>query len=153
MDKKAIIYARTACKEGSENLNLIEQTEMCLAFAKESGRFKVIKVIADKGVSNVNGKQDRLVKLFGILKRKGAEVLITYDTSRISRDYGEYKEFKRSLDLAGIELATATPDLNEFRELFMKHYKEELSKRIKRGIAEAKKRKINMTINHHDNHD
>ncbi len=141
MDKKAIIYARTACKEGSENLNLIGQTEMCLAFAKESGRFKVIKVIADKGVSSVNDKQDRLLKLFGMLKQKGAEALIIYDTTRISRNYEEYKEFKRSLDLAGIELATVTPDLNEFRELFMKHYKQELSNRIKRGIAEARKRK------------
>lgn len=152
MLKKAIIYCRTACKEQkNKDLNLIGQSEVCLAFAEETGRFKVIKVVTDNGISGIADKQGRLVKLFGVLKQKGAEALITYDATRISRSYEEYMAFKRSLDIAGIELVTVMPDLNELNDQFMRHYKQELSKRIKRGISEARRRKINMTINHHDN--
>lgn len=122
MSKKAIIYCRTACKEQEDKNLAMGQLEICLTFAGESGDFEIVGVIVDEGKSSIDKKQDRPEKLFEILKAKNAEALITYDTHRISRDYQDYKDFKKLLETAGIELITATPDLYEISDRTMRHY-------------------------------
>ena len=133
--KKAIIYCRTACKEQkNKNLALSGQEEVCLSSIKKSDHLEVIGVIVDDGVGS-DEQKDRLVKLFGMLKKKGAEVLIVCDTTRISRGYNEYKSFKKSLEIAGIELVVVTPDLYEIGDRAMKDYKKyrEKVRRLKKS--------------------
>lgn len=130
ISKKAIIYCRTACKE-QENKNLeMGQLEVCLTFAGESGNFEILGAIVDEGKSGIDKKHNRLEKLFEILKAKKVEVLITYDTHRISRNYQEYENFKRLLETTGIELITATPDLYKISDRVTKHY-ENCKKKVK----------------------
>ncbi|GEM_PF-6814357 len=122
MTKKAIIYCRTACNDQKNKKRfLLGQEEVCLSSIKKSDHLEMIGVIVDDGAGS-DEQRDRLVKLFGMLKKKGAEVLIAYDTTRISRDYNEYKSFKKSLEIAGIELVVVTPDLYEIGDRAMKDY-------------------------------
>lgn len=144
-NKRAIIYCRTACKK-QENKNLtVGQSEACLTFAEENGGFEILGVVVDDGKSGMDKNQNRLKKLFEILKAKKAEALITYDTHRISRSHQAYEDFRKLLETEGVELVTVTPDLCEIGDRVMKDYgkyKQKVKQLKKKQTPKPKRKKV-----------
>jgi DNA invertase Pin-like site-specific DNA recombinase len=147
MNKKAIIYARTACKsQNGDQAEIKRQIQACLALAKKSG-LTVVKTVADEGVTELKDSEKRLLNLLRLCQKKRAKTLITYDIERLSRDFAYIIRFLFHLQSKGVDLLTVLSDEDWIRESFAKYYKEALSRAIKKGIAEAKRKK-NLTDNH-----
>ncbi|NMB56545.1 recombinase family protein [Candidatus Beckwithbacteria bacterium] len=141
MNKKAIIYARTACKgQDDSSIGIQQQIQACLALAKKSG-LTVVNTVSHEGVSGLNGSKKRLSNLLTLCKKKKAKALIVYDIERLSRNCNDYIRFSFLLGMKGIDLLTVLSGEEWVKELWTKYYKTALSRVIKRGIAEAKKRK------------
>jgi DNA invertase Pin-like site-specific DNA recombinase len=146
MLKKAIIYCRSAATEQQrKNLAILKQKEVCQLWAQENKGFQVVGTLTDAGRSKISKKQ--LLKLLQAGKSKGVTTLITYGIDRLSRNLKDYQAIQAFLDEHKIELVTVMPDPYEIKKLFEKAYKEGLSRRIKRGIAAAKAKKIKQNDN------
>ncbi len=147
MNNKAIIYARTACKsQNGDQAEIKRQIQACLALAKESG-LTVVKTIADEGVGGLKDSEKRLLNLLKLCQKKKAKTLITYDIERLSRNFAYNIRFLFHLQSKGVDLLTVLSGENWIKETLTNYYKEVLSLNIKRGIAEAKRKK-NLTDNH-----
>lgn len=141
MVKKAIIYARTACKnQDDDKTEITRQVQACLALAKKSG-LTIVDTVLHEGVSGLSGSKKRLLNLLRLCKKKKAKALIAYDIERLSRNCNDYIRFSFLLKMKGIDLLTVLSGGEWIKEVFTRYYKAALSQAIKRGIAEAKKRK------------
>jgi len=87
MNKRAIIYARTAYKDrGSDWSQIKKQLQACSKLAKKSGLIMVDTVLHE-GVSGLDNAEKRLLNLLALCKEKRVKNLITYDIEYLSRDY------------------------------------------------------------------
>lgn len=141
MIKKTIIYARIASQQADDTDQIVSQIRACQTLTKNSERLTVIDIISDEGISGTNKSHERLTDLLMRCKEKKARALIAYNTERLSRNFEDYKNFKRLLETNDIELVTVAPCLNDVNEVCEKYYQTQRSAGIKRGIAESKNRK------------
>lgn len=139
MNKPAIIYARTAVQEEGSTKNR-SQIFACKALARKSGRLTIVDTISDEATIGFNSL-DRLNRLLNHCKSKKARALIVYNTERLSRNFDDYKNFKRQLELEDIALITAAPCLNDAKEMCERYYLALRSENIRRGMSLAIKKR------------
>lgn len=141
MNNQAIIYARTACENQiDDKIKITRQIQACSALAKKSG-LTIVDTVLHKKVNGMNGSEKRLLNLLKLCKKKKAKILITYDIERLSRNCDDYIRFLFLLETKNIDLLTVISGKNWTEEIWAKYYDAALSRAIKVGIAEAKKRK------------
>jgi len=137
MTKKVIIYARTACQTQVDNESQIgNQIRACKRLAKKLG-FNVAGTVFQEEVNGMDNSDQRL--LLNFCQEKRAKTFIVYGMDRISRNYADCIRFIFLLKTEGIDLLTVKSGSDWILETFVKRYKTELSRAIKRGIKEAKK--------------
>src|SRR3990170_8821908 len=142
--KKAIIYCRTATSDQSKT-KIDLQKEMCLQYARDR-QLKVVGSVTETE-SGVELMRKGLLKLLFDCRTNGVEVVVAYDATRISRDFGQYEAIKDMLSVLNVQLLLVNDYekemTKEFSEIFKRYTSRMMSERIKRGIRFAKLKKLN----------
>jgi predicted site-specific integrase-resolvase len=81
MNKRVCIYCRTA---QNDQASLDFQVKQLTNFAKQKG-LEITKIVSEFG-SGLNLNRDGLIKIMKVAKSKQADMILTRDVSRISRD-------------------------------------------------------------------
>lgn len=99
--KKCMIYCRVSTQMQEDKDSLKSQLEECRAYAEAKG-YQIIDALSDVE-SGTNDDRREYLKLKEYIELKAFDILIVYETSRISRKILELLMFFESLGQMGIE--------------------------------------------------
>lgn len=107
--KKAIIYCRVSTVMQEEKDSLRNQIEQCKQYCSENN-MQVVKVFADVESGTVDDRNEYL-KLKEEIEGNNFDVLVVYETSRISRKLIELLNFLKAIQDKGIEFKSVTEQM------------------------------------------
>jgi DNA invertase Pin-like site-specific DNA recombinase len=144
---KAAIYCRVA---SADEFAIKSQEEMLLNYAMEH-QLDVGDVYSDNGASGVTLDRPAFQKMMSGIKKCEIDCVIVKSIDRISRNRSQFGAWLHNMCKKGIRVisindgydsANSHDTLNEWFAEIERLYKEELSKRIKMGIAYSRQRKL-----------
>lgn len=145
--KKAVIYARYSSERQTEQ-SIEGQLTVCHKFAKDNG-FVVIGEYVDRAMTGTNDHRPAFRQMIEDSSGKEWQYVIVYKGDRFSRNRIESAIHKKTLRDNGVKLVSATeniPDtpegiiLESLLEGMAEYYSAELSQKVKRGMAETRKK-------------
>lgn len=150
---RAVIYARYSAGSGQTELSIEGQLRECKKYIEKKG-YTLGEVYADRHVSGLSTKgREEFKRLMDDAKAHKFDVVVCYDTSRFARDKFDavvYKtELRKRLGIA-IEWATMNVEgpegvlLEAIMEGWNQYFSEELSRKTKRGMAEAASKGLSL---------
>lgn len=143
---KAVIYARCALQEKDEN-TIKKQINECLKYAKEN-KITIIGKYIDNGFSGTNGNRPEFQKMVKDSKNKKFQAVIVYQLDRFARNRYDSANYQYKLKQNGVKVISTRENLLEnasgilmqsVLESMAEYYSQELSQKIKAGIARKKK--------------
>src|SRR5687767_14167650 len=146
MALRCVVYARVS-KEDQSNWSLETQAERCITYAAAQG-WIVDEVFIDDGQSGTTADRTQFQRMLAHVKARHRRIqfVVVYAVSRFARNMEDHLRLRRSLNEAGVRMRSATEQLDEgpdgfLREgvtaLFADHYSRALSARIKDGMRAA----------------
>lgn len=139
---KAVIYARFSSQNKIEK-SIEEQIKTCVEYAKEKGY-----TIIDQYIDMDSRKQfEQMIK---DSSKKEFQAVIVYSLDRFSRNRFDSAMYKHKLKQNGVKIVSTKENIeNNASEILMdsilermaEYYSQELSQKIKAGIARKKKEK------------
>lgn len=145
MTKKALIYARVSTSTQTVENQLLE-----LRAAAERMGWKIVREIADHGISGARGRADRpgFDELFRMVQRRQVDVVMSWSIDRLGRSIQDLVHFMDDVQSAGVDLYihqqainTATPAGRMVFGIFsaLGEYERELIReRINAGLSRAR---------------
>ncbi len=104
----ALIYCRVSTKEQQNNLSLPVQEKACRDFCAKNG-WKVLQVYKDaESAKTINRTHFREMLEYCAGHHKLIAAVVFYDTSRFSRETGDYHKVRMLLKARGIDTRAAT---------------------------------------------
>lgn len=149
--KKAVIYARYSSAKQNEQ-SIEGQLEACLKYAKENDFF-VVKQYIDRKQSGRTDKRFEFQKMITDAYSKNFDFIIVYQYDRFSRNRRHSINYKYELSKLGINIISITePMMNSPEKIFLEGFLEniaeyyvlDLSRKVKRGMAETLKKRNSM---------
>lgn len=151
VNNKCFIYARKAVKEQNQSdaEAVADQIKQLKKLAKEKD-FTITQSFIEVG-SGLNNKRKELTKMLNLLKTGDTKIVLCTNIDRFSRDYNLIVHLDELLKANKAVLITPefTYGVNSKSDFewdtyvyFSKMYKQMLSEHTKRGIAQAKAKKV-----------
>ncbi len=142
----AAVYARISSDPNDTALGVTRQLQDCLALAERKG-WPVVETFVDNDVSATNGKaRPQYTRMMQELSAGRLGALVVWDVDRLTRTPRELEDFVDLAEARGVALASvggeidlATPQgrlTARIKGSVAKHETEQLTRRIKRKIAE-----------------
>lgn len=147
--KTAAIYARVSTDEqAKEGHSLEAQVERCSKCAEGLG-LEVIKVFQDAGYSGGTMDRPALHQLLETVVRRGVDVVIISEDSRLSRDEADAHAIRKVMRRARVRLVTTTAptlqdptDIDHFKEAmeiaFSAHQRRMIGARTREVLAQLR---------------
>ena len=111
-EKTAVIYARVSTvRQADDGLPIESQIDRCEDKARALGA-RVVKRFVDGGISGRRESRPEFQAAIEWCETYGPDYLITWSTSRFTRDRGHAYLYKQKLRRAGVEIAYCSVDIN-----------------------------------------
>ena len=145
---KAVVYARCALQEKDEN-TIKKQINECLKYAKEKD-ITIIEQYIDNGSSGANNDRPAFQKMIVDSKNKKFQAVIVYQLDRFAINRYDSAIYKQKLRKNGVKVISTRENISDdasgilmesVLESIAEYYSQELSQKIKAGIARKKKEK------------
>lgn len=143
---KAVIYARCALQEKDENI-IKKQINECLKYAKENN-ITITEQYIDNGFSGTNSERPAFQKMIEDSKNQKFQAVIVYQLDRFARNRYDSAIYKQKLRKNGVKVISTRENISDdaswilmesVLEGMAEYYSQELSQKIKAGIARKKK--------------
>lgn len=139
----AVIYAKCSSNNTTEK-SIENQIKACKEYAKKNN-YKIVNIYKD-------GENSRIAfqKMIADSKSKKFQAIIIYQLDRFARNRYDLANYQYKLKKNGVKIISTRENLSEdpskillesVLESFAEYYSQELSQRIKAGIARKKKEK------------
>jgi DNA invertase Pin-like site-specific DNA recombinase len=143
-----VIYARYSSERQTEQ-SIEGQLSVCRKYATENG-IRVVQVYVDRAMTGTNDNRADFQRMLRDSALKQWEVVIVYKLDRFSRNRYESAIHKKTLKDNGVRVLSAMERidsssiesmlLESMLEGYAEYYSAELSQKVKRGIAESRKK-------------
>ena len=149
--KKAVIYARfSSAKQNEQSID--GQIDACIKYAKEND-FIIINSYVDRAISGRSDRRFEFQKMMDDAHDKKFDFILVYQYDRFSRNRRDSINYKYELKQLNIKLISVTepmidaPEkifLESFLENIAEYYVLDLSRKVKRGMAETLKKRNSL---------
>lgn len=149
--EKAVIYARYSSAKQNEQ-SIEGQLDACYKYAKAND-FLIINTYIDRAQSGRTDRRFEFQKMMLDAQKNNFQYIIIYQYDRFSRNRRDSINYKYELSRLGIKLISVTEPLIDspekifiegFLENIAEYYVMDLSRKVKRGMAETLKKRNSL---------